>query len=1381
MREETNRTGSTDGVNDQPLADTSAASASRGDTGTVVSNSEGDGKKVIGDDGGSGREKSTEPTKITFISPDNTTSKTCLAVATAEQVITGEETDAEATKHANSREIIELDSGDSVTEVKAPSKSDEVAVAGGEGSKTMVLKDGRVMAPAFLAGEVFCHDISTTSVRVTWPKFSDRKYPVYAYRVCTAEVGSGFEVTYGEAPSHTTEAVIVGLKPGKAYQFLVATISAERMLVPGSSIVSNPVRMPRAEYEKAWFFEGGEDDIKWTAFEGLGPDSVGPTVAGDVGAGGGSTALDDIRCSLTPTRCYTGLQSLCLTVPPGLVGGAYVDTPVKEGWLYVVKAKVFHEGEDPTEDPSIAGAGAGRKGSKLERMTNWAAGRKGSKPESVTTRLVLWDMRDGKEMSAPAVKTGEWEELECQIVPFRSEHLRITIQHGGEGGAIIYVDAVELVHGGPTPAERAVSSVVSVMDEPRPMPSKVLIHLESARNVRAADTMGTSDPYVKVFVGDMEVHRTKVIPMTLSPTWDETFFISPETRDRDEATNDCSVRFEIWDHDLHGGGDYLGAILPPVVQASGEVCLTNDELKASPPHRAEHHVGRHPARSSHGTKDSDNTPTATENPRLRKARKKRGTGGSRPNGMGAGGPPTILALAVQVSWPEDPESAEGKLVRDLQNDQGLLSTRVEALKELSLAALREPRNIEDAAKAKEMLLRARAAEAAVWVLSDPDFLEDACRLLAGLVKLGAIAGGTEAGFSLCRRLRLFVLQLSPAVVVVRCLRGNIGPPEALLDLLAKLYVGHQAALHEDAVEIRGFFYSLVVHIDTYAPAQALVREISGGGREFTPRLMALFRRYRTRIPPLPGLWRTSVLQKLSAEEAHPPDTEWDDLEANEEDGDDPQLLHGKTASSNQGQRGGRGGEPSVWELVRGNLAVALMVMPPLFKAVVGAKRVGGSMEGGSCEQPVGTMLLLDGLLLICAALGGGCFRINRQRFSALAGTCLFPLLVMAFLLHLGLVAGLLVSIAKVNSVEAGGGRDQDDGTTQEQHCDDGADGGHQQAVVKVDIDDALGGEDPSEVESEHTEAGQEGLIDIGICHATMMIFTDWSGMYPATGPINPRPFTLSSPVVTYDTTVTATIKATMARTTATAALADDEEGGEGESRVGALRQGRGRETDSESESDLGVMEARGPGQATPFVRVETPTVPGNGIQGDEGIDPPSPPSERGDFGGGKDSPTNSSSNSSDYSSSDPSKANSSSHNSSSAVPDENDGNGGDSSSEVSSSDSDVHGAGGAGDGGPGDPGEDSGGGRDFDEREDGLAEFKFDPDDNRYPSGREGKQLLHTASKAGPVRWGLTSGRTRSRTRELDSTEEVPDSEEPVPEEALLATILESEKPEIVS
>lgn len=88
-------------------------------------------------------------------------------------------------------------------------------------------------------------------------------------------------------------------------------------------------------------------------------------------------------------RCFTGLRSLWLTVPPGLKGGAFVDTPVKRGWVYVVKARVFHEEEE-------------------EEASRSAGNSKG--PEvGLTTRLALWDMLDVTEMSAPATKRGEWE------------------------------------------------------------------------------------------------------------------------------------------------------------------------------------------------------------------------------------------------------------------------------------------------------------------------------------------------------------------------------------------------------------------------------------------------------------------------------------------------------------------------------------------------------------------------------------------------------------------------------------------------------------------------------------------------------------------------------------------------------------------------------------------------------------------------------------------------------------------------------------------------------------------------------------------------------------------------------------------------------------
>lgn len=45
---------------------------------------------------------------------------------------------------------------------------------------------------------------------------------------------------------------------------------------------------------------------------------------------------------------------------------------------------------------------------------------------------------------------------------------------------------------------------------------------------------------------------------------------------------------------------------------------------------------------------------------------------------------------TQVSWPKDPDSAEGKLVRTLQDEQGLLSTRVNALKVKSIRPVSIP-------------------------------------------------------------------------------------------------------------------------------------------------------------------------------------------------------------------------------------------------------------------------------------------------------------------------------------------------------------------------------------------------------------------------------------------------------------------------------------------------------------------------------------------------------------------------------------------------------------------------------------------------------------------------------------------------------------------
>ncbi|CAB1099819.1 unnamed protein product [Ectocarpus sp. CCAP 1310/34] len=106
--------------------------------------------------------------------------------------------------------------------------------------------------------------------------------------------------------------------------------------------------------------------------------------------------------------------------------------------------------------------------------------------------------------------------------------------------------------------------------------------------------------------------------------------------------------------------------------------------------------------------------------------------------------------------------------------------------------------------------------------------------------------------------------------------------------------------------------------------------------------------------------------------------------------------------------------------------------------------------------------------------------------------------------------------------------------------------------------------------------------------------------------------------------------------------------------------------------------------------------------------------------------------------------------------------------------SDAGGAGGPGGEESGDPGGDGGSDGDPGDSEN-LEELKYDPADDRYPRGLEGKKLLRGASNAGPLRHGLESGRTRRQTREMQGAGEMPGpGETPDPEAALLATILET-------
>lgn len=102
--------------------------------------------------------------------------------------------------------------------------------------------------------------------------------------------------------------------------------------------------------------------------------------------------------------------------------------------------------------------------------------------------------------------------------------------------------------------------------------------------------------------------------------------------------------------------------------------LTDRELATAPPHQVDHEVvsDRTSGGGGGGTEDAQGNATLF--------RYAGGPGGSDAMAVAAAGGPTLLMLAVQVSSPEDPGTAEGKLVQTLQEEEGPLSTRVKALK-----------------------------------------------------------------------------------------------------------------------------------------------------------------------------------------------------------------------------------------------------------------------------------------------------------------------------------------------------------------------------------------------------------------------------------------------------------------------------------------------------------------------------------------------------------------------------------------------------------------------------------------------------------------------------------------------------------------------------
>ncbi|XP_022249670.1 multiple C2 and transmembrane domain-containing protein 2-like, partial [Limulus polyphemus] len=81
---------------------------------------------------------------------------------------------------------------------------------------------------------------------------------------------------------------------------------------------------------------------------------------------------------------------------------------------------------------------------------------------------------------------------------------------------------------------------------------QVDVHLRSGKDLLAKDSCGTSDPYVKFKLGGRQLYKSRTIPKTLDPYWDEFFCLPVE-----DVFEPLYVR--VYDYDFGLQDDYMGS------------------------------------------------------------------------------------------------------------------------------------------------------------------------------------------------------------------------------------------------------------------------------------------------------------------------------------------------------------------------------------------------------------------------------------------------------------------------------------------------------------------------------------------------------------------------------------------------------------------------------------------------------------------------------------------------------------------------------------------------------------------------------------------------------------------------------------------------------
>jgi len=96
---------------------------------------------------------------------------------------------------------------------------------------------------------------------------------------------------------------------------------------------------------------------------------------------------------------------------------------------------------------------------------------------------------------------------------------------------------------------------------PRASPIKIRAYIYQCRNLPAADSDGTSDPYIKLWHMDEEKLQTKVVNDSTNPLFFEVLDLKYEVRDKNDLSTYPPLIFDVYDQDTElfdSTDDFLG-------------------------------------------------------------------------------------------------------------------------------------------------------------------------------------------------------------------------------------------------------------------------------------------------------------------------------------------------------------------------------------------------------------------------------------------------------------------------------------------------------------------------------------------------------------------------------------------------------------------------------------------------------------------------------------------------------------------------------------------------------------------------------------------------------------------------------------------------------